>query len=140
MKTGESLKELMQESNLSADALSKKLGVSASIVARWVRENKPVKSLNLLKLAEFFDCSADYICGRTNNKGKYIPSQSTFPNKLIELLKNSDKTKDKVFTDMGFNRHIIYDWQKGFAPLSSNLILLADYFGCTIDFLLGLEN
>ena len=140
MKIGESLKELIQENNLSADALSKRLGVSGSIVARWIRENKPIKLFNLLKLAEYFDCSVDFICGRTSDRGKFIPAQMTFHDKVLSLLESSEKAKDKIFTEIGLNRHVIYDWLKGSVPLSSNLIALADYFGCTIDFLLGFEK
>ena len=134
------LSELLEENDLSADALGKQIGISGSAVARWIRENKAIKLNNLLKIAEFFDCSVDFLCGRTYNMDKLTLTKPTFPARLIALLDNSQKSKNQIFKEIGYDRHTIYDWSNGVEPLSSSLIALADYFGCTVDYLIGIRD
>ena len=57
----------------------------------------------------------------------------------IELIEKSGKTKAVVFEDLGLNRHALYDWRKGFVPLSGQFIKIADYFDVSIDYLIGLD-
>ena len=142
MKTtlAERLSELLEDNYLSAAALAREIGVSDSVVAKWVRENSSVTLSNLLKLAEYFECSADFICGRTYEQGKFHPFPPTFPERLLTLIKQSGKEKGAVLKDIGLDRHALYDWKKGSMPLSTNLIALADYFGCTVDYLIGIED
>jgi len=137
---GKRLSELLKEEYLTADALSKEIGVSFSIAAQWVRENTPAKLFNLLKVASFFDCSLDYLCGRTDIKGKFINATPTFPARLIELIEESSETKAAIFNELGLNRHALYDWRKGAVPLSSQLVKIADYFNVTIDYLIGIDD
>jgi len=85
MKTADSLKELIQENGLSADALSKRLGVSGSIVARWIRENKPIKLFNLLKIAEYLKTKGIKTRLNTNGLGNLINGFDIAP-KLAELI------------------------------------------------------
>jgi len=136
---GERLSQLLKDDYLTADALSKEIGVSFSIAAQWVRENTPAKLFNLLKVAAFFDCSVDYLCGRTDVKGKFSHASSTFPARLIELIETSSETKAAIFSNLGLNRHALYDWRKGTVPLSSQLVKIADYFNVTVDYLIGID-
>ena len=137
---GERLKELLDDMELTADAFAHKIGVSVSAAAKWIRENPPVKLFNILKMASFFQCSADFICGRTDHQGKFNPIAPTFPARFIALIEKSGETKAVIFKKLGLNRHALYDWQKGFVPLSVNLIAIADYFGVTVDYLIGIEE
>ena len=136
----ERLLELLEENNLNAETFSKKIGVSSSVISRWVRENSSVKLNSLLKISAFFNCSVDFICGRTYNQGKFNPAPTTFPDRLAALIVKSGEKKCDIFPKLGLDRHALYDWQKGCAPRSVNLIAVADYFGVTVDYLIGLEK
>lgn len=135
---GERLAELLEDAYMSADALGKKIGVSGSIVARWIRENKPIKLFNLLKIAEHFECCVDYLCGRTEHKGKFSTVSPTFPARFVSLLESSGEAKDKVMLKMGLGIRTEYNWKHGVVPLSTSLIAVADYFDVSIDYLLGI--
>ena len=60
MKIAERLKELRQENGLS------QIGVSQKAIDYWERGVNEPKATYIVKLADFFDVSADYILGREN--------------------------------------------------------------------------
>ncbi|MCI5820017.1 MAG: helix-turn-helix domain-containing protein [Acidaminococcus sp.] len=60
----ERLLELRKEKNVSQAALAKAIGVSYSIVCYWETDRSEPTGVNLVKLADFFDCSVDYLLGR----------------------------------------------------------------------------
>lgn len=66
MKIAERLKELRQENGLSQSALAHKIGVSQKAIDYWERCVNEPKATYIVKLADFFDVSADYILGREN--------------------------------------------------------------------------
>ena len=140
LSLSESITELLQDNHLCADALGKKIGVSGSIVARWIRENKPIKLHNLIKIAQLFDCSVDFVCGRADKKGKFSAIPQTFPQRVIILIEESTETKGAILNKIGLNYNIVYTWSKGITPLSSSLIALADYFRCSVDYLIGISD
>ena len=60
----ERLLEFRKEKNVSQAALAKAIGVSYSIVCYWETDRSEPTGVNLVKLADFFDCSVDYLLGR----------------------------------------------------------------------------
>lgn len=58
------LKELRTESKLSTLALAKIIGVSDATISFWENNKTDITSTNLIKLADFFDVSTDYLLGR----------------------------------------------------------------------------
>jgi len=134
------LSELLEDKDITIFAFAKQIDVSFSIASQWIRENTPVKLSNLLKIASYFNCSVDFICGRSEELGTFSNSQPTFPKRFVTLMQESGQTNTKVFNSLGMNRHALYDWQKGSIPLSTSLIAIADYFDCSIDYLIGIED
>ena len=61
------LTELRIGLNLSQMRLSKELGISQAAINRYEHSQASVPHGALLKYAEFFDVSADYILGRTDS-------------------------------------------------------------------------
>lgn len=66
MKIAERLKELRQEHNLSQSALAKEIGVSQKAIDYWERGVNEPKATYIIKMADFFDISTDYLLGREN--------------------------------------------------------------------------
>ena len=57
------LKELRKEKNLSQDLLAKQVGLTHTAIGLW-EQNKRVPNLDaVIKLANFFKVSLDYIAG-----------------------------------------------------------------------------
>lgn len=63
-----------------------------------------------------------------------------FWTRLSELAKSRHKTVCKVCSEMGITSGIASYWKKGALPNAAKLMEIADYFGCTIDYLLGRED
>ncbi|MDE7394781.1 MAG: helix-turn-helix domain-containing protein [Clostridiales bacterium] len=60
------LTELMEEKNITLRQLEKEVGINHSSVSRWLA-GKTLPNIDYLcKLADYFDCSADFLLGRTD--------------------------------------------------------------------------
>ena len=60
----ERLLELRKEKNISQAKLAKEIGVSFSVVCYWETDRSEPTAPNLVKLADFFNISTDYLLGR----------------------------------------------------------------------------
>lgn len=61
----ERLLELRSERGISQAKLAKELGVSFSVVCYWETDRSEPTAVNIVKLADYFNVSADYLLGRT---------------------------------------------------------------------------
>ena len=61
----ERLLELRKEKNISQAKLAKEIGVSFSVVCYWETDRAEPTAPNLVKLADYFNVSIDYLVGRT---------------------------------------------------------------------------
>ena len=61
---GERLKELRTEKDLSCRELGKEIGVSGSSIVRWEGGQNVILAELLVKLADFFNVSTDFLLGR----------------------------------------------------------------------------
>ena len=66
MICAERIKELRQEKNLSQSLLAQKIGVSQKAIDYWERGINEPKATYIVRLADFFDVSTDYLLGREN--------------------------------------------------------------------------
>ena len=60
----ERLLELRKEKGISQAALAKALEVSYAVVCYWETDRSEPTAPNLVKLADYFDVSVDYLLGR----------------------------------------------------------------------------
>ncbi|MCI8912386.1 MAG: helix-turn-helix transcriptional regulator [Clostridia bacterium] len=66
MNIGEIIKELRLEKNISQKKLADAIGVSQKAIDFWERGVNEPKASYIVKLADYFEVSADYILGRNN--------------------------------------------------------------------------
>lgn len=57
------LKELRADQGLSSIALGKTIGVSDATIIRWENNQNDIKAEQLVKLAEYFGVTTDYLLG-----------------------------------------------------------------------------
>ncbi|MBQ7467093.1 MAG: helix-turn-helix transcriptional regulator [Clostridia bacterium] len=62
----EKLYELRKQSNLTQQQVAKKLGITQPSYIRYEIGNSEPTLENLVKLADLFDVSVDYLLGRSN--------------------------------------------------------------------------
>lgn len=83
------LKELRKQKKLMTKDLAKKLNVEPATITNWEKGKRVPREDMLITISDFFDCSIDYLFGRTDN-----PSSKIYTGKLqdenveIEVDKN----------------------------------------------------
>lgn len=58
---------LLNERGLSNYQISKDTGISDSLIGYWRQGKRVPQADNLAKIADYLDCSVDYLLGRTDN-------------------------------------------------------------------------
>lgn len=136
------LKELINDSNDKVEDLMNYLQIKdVSQIYQWIRGDNNPNADNLVKIAIYFNCSIDYLVGRTENNDKF-PSTltSSFAERLQEIMKNKNVTQYKMIKENVVSGINFHRWFKLKAvPQLDTLIKLADYFGVSIDYLVGRE-
>lgn len=61
------LRDMREDADLSQRQLAEKLGIQQTVYSRYERGFQTIPLHLLLKLADFYDVSLDFLCGRTNN-------------------------------------------------------------------------
>lgn len=82
---GKRLKELREERGISMMALAKAIGVSDTAVCKWENQDSEPKLSYIIKLADYFNCTADFLIGRSDDLGGYI-EQSQLSSNETQIL------------------------------------------------------
>jgi len=64
------VKELRKTRNMTQRQIAQELGITERSYQRYEAENNP-NNETLIKLADFFDVSTDYLLGRSNNPKRH---------------------------------------------------------------------
>lgn len=138
----ENLQDLLIRKNINKNQFCKQLNISNSSFYKIFNHSRQPKIDTLLKIASYFNCSLDFLLGRTENEtalagGKRVPLKVPF-NKQLKI---NNTNINRVANSIGTNTATIYRWLNNETyPTIEYLIKLADYFGCTVDYLVGLEK
>lgn len=60
------IKQLRNEKNINQDVLARLLGLEIAGISKLETERVPLKDEYILKLAEYFDVSTDYLLGKSD--------------------------------------------------------------------------
>ncbi len=92
----------------------------------------------LIKIANYFNVSIDYLLGRTDKNDFFEMSNSTFQQRFEELCKEKGVTHYKVSQDCFFDKSNVSRWlSKGYLPTLEILDMITKYFNVSIDYILG---
>lgn len=141
LKISERLTELMEIKGLNNAELASKINVSASTVGRWKNGKGYLLYSNCLKLANYFNCSLDFLVGRSETLIDFTPKPCPpFYPYLHDLLKKLDIPRTLVHMETSIKSSHFVDWKNGSDPNVFSLIELADYLDITIDCLVGRDS
>ena len=73
---GNKLKELRKEKKITQDELAKLMNVHKGSISNWENGYRFPEEKILLKLAELYDCSIDYLLGRTDIRNPIVVKKS----------------------------------------------------------------
>jgi len=136
----ERLKELIFDKGLSAEQLAVIVGVARSTAYRWTFEPVHIKRSHLIKVADYFECLIEYLIGRSEDSTKIIPKPCpNFVEQVRKIMKEQNISTYKLEKTSKFKWHYFTQWKRGSEPTLQTLIELAEYFDCTLDYLVGRE-
>lgn len=138
----ERLNELMIEKDYNSSTLADKLKVDRSTISRYLAEDKAPSLESLIKIADFFNCNIDFLIGKDdeckNLKFKECPP---FSQRLKFLLKEQNKSQYALKKQTKISQSILYYWlHDKYTPSIDNLMKVAKFFDCTVDYLIGRSN
>ena len=135
------LRELIEEKEQTIKSLATELKVSYIILLRWKNGEKNLRLNSLIKLADYFNCSIEYLCGRTKEDIIYTPQECPrFGEWIDTVIKKCGKTTYQLFKNTTIRSSQYYYWKRGSVPLLTSLDILARFLDTTLDFLVGRER
>ena len=94
------LRELRKNQGLTQSELAKKLGISRDTYKNYEQHRTEMNYDMLIKTADYFDVSLDYLCGRQNGNLLFIDSLSKNKRQLVEMVKSL--SEDETLIAIGF--------------------------------------
>ena len=62
--------KLCEKAGVKPNPLGKNLGISSGVITKWKNGGTP-NGETLTKIADYLDCSVDYLLGRTDNPNSH---------------------------------------------------------------------
>ena len=81
---GDRLRFLREEKGLMGKELAKVMNVEPATITNWEKGNRSPKEDIIVKIADYFNCSTDFLLGRTNNRDAVIYT-SEYNSEPIEI-------------------------------------------------------
>lgn len=134
----DALTDIMQMKNISVKQLIEESGVPKSNIFAYIGKYYLPTTPNVIKLADYFNCSIDYLAGLIDKPAyvKGMKQESTF-NKITEISKKYYKTNKEFLNDLNISKSAYYKWKnKNVLPSFETLVNLAIKFDVSIDYLL----
>lgn len=133
------LLSIIEEQDCSNEEFALLVGVSTPVITKAITFGILPTTRILTRIADKLECSVLYLLGEVD-EDNFISSVvgDTFFDRL-ELLKNEKKVSyRKIALDMPFCQSYFSDWKKnGTVPALEYVFALSQYFGVSIDYLLG---
>lgn len=141
-KLSETLEDLIKEHDLDKKTLAREIGVSASRITDYMKNDKLPTVENIIRIADYFKCSTDFLLGREYEKThRYFNPPVPFAERIVFLRSHFGFTHKQIYNNTEIQKSSYFDWINGKRqPSLDKIIKLADLFGCSVDFVLGREN
>ena len=135
----ERLAELIFDSKLIARDVAKLVGVGKTTLYEYLSGTKMPTLNNLIKLAEYFICSTDYLLGLENEQFdlSFLPCKP-FSVRFKEVLEHFKISRYKLEQITGIAESTLYYWAKGEkTPTIDSIVNVCKKLDCRFDFFIG---
>lgn len=134
----ERLNDLMSENTDTKLNIAKSMGVDFRSLSNAYNYGIIPRAATLIKIADFFNVSLDYLLGRDNDKFIKSSEKVSFIERYSHLKNKRKKNDNEIACNLHFDRTLCYKWKsKGHIPTLEILDMLCDYFDVSPDYLLG---
>lgn len=142
-KFADILNDLIEEKRLSLRKIASESHLVTNQLSHYLSDDLYPSIKSAIKLANYFDCSLDYLFGISDEKSsKYKTDKydiNKFYNRYQNALNENNITHWKFSKENKFAESLIRKWRKGATPSIKNLIIIAQGLSTSIDYLVGRE-
>jgi len=132
------LKELRRSLGITQKELASSLGIAQPTLSGWETERCQIDYDNLVKLADFFGTSIDYILGRNVDEQTTVHNSSPTVMRLKEVRKTAGLTQREVAQALNVTTATYSRYENGLIqPGPETLKNIALLLNTSVDFLLG---
>lgn len=133
-----SLKYIMCEREVGIVQMAKEMAIAPASLRKLINISNDVKLKTLLKLADYFGCTLEFLCGRTYEEKE--ASRRICPEfgvRIKEITREYDVTPHALLSNSGITPSEYYYWIDGGTPMLISLDRMAHYLDITLDHLVG---
>lgn len=136
------VKEFMQDENISVTELAKQLNFNRVTLSGVLNGNRYPSTKLLIAIVCRYECSAHYVLGLTDiPPDRKFTQVKPFKDVFAKCLSENKISQYKLQNDLHLSHALTYNWLYGKSvPSVTSLIMLAENFCCSVDYLLGREN
>ena len=136
------LSELIFDCKKKARDVAKETAIGKTTIYEYLSGQKMPTLRNLIKLADYFDCSTDYLLGLEPEQAKLtFQVCKPFSARFEEVLQYFAISRYRLEQMTGIAESALYYWAKGKkCPTVENILLVCEKLDCRVDFLIGRSN
>lgn len=141
-KFSERLEDLIRDKGMDNKTFAREVGVPESCISYFINSLRMPTITTLVKIADYFNCSTDYVLGITENTNSSFKVCPPFSERLQYLIEFYKYPSPKSFRkDLNLSKSRFNEWLKGTrVPSLDNIIKISEGLECSVDFVLGREN
>ncbi len=91
MTTIERIQQKLEEKKIKPSKMSKDLGFSSGLFSQWKSGMQKPSANKIKQIAEYLECSVDYLVGNENNTTKVFSNISEEDITMLNSLKSEDR-------------------------------------------------
>ncbi len=131
--------ELIDDLDCNKSKIPKLLNIDYNVFIKISEFGIIPKPIILMRIADYFDISIEYLLGRTDNEYfEKSETPSTFLERYKTLKSENNMSDYTVAQKLHVTTSYTTNWKnKHYTPSISNLIVLSEIFKVSIDYLLG---
>ena len=135
------LKKLREEHGVKQKDLALFLNITQATLSNWERGRHDIDSKSLIKLADYFNVTTDYILGFSKIQGLSPSIEQIADNRIKELRIKKGMKQSELSKVVNVRQTTVSNWENEVTEIDKrSLFALADYFNVTTDYLLGKSN
>lgn len=135
------LKALRKKHKMTQKQLANALGIDNSSVCKYETGDVLPSHDILIKMAELFNVSTDYILDRSGRVQDEDEVAATFADRLKALRCKSGISQFELAKQLNMSQQAVAQWEAGKSePSIEMLVNLAEFFHTTTDFLTGVND
>lgn len=140
-KFAETLDALLFDHNFKPNTFAKAIDVPPSTITRLLKCERAPSLKTVVKIADYFNITADFLLGlETESSATSFNPCPPVGERIKQLTEQQGFTGYRFCKECKLSEPRYYDWiNNNHEPSINNIIKIAKFFNCSVDYVLGRE-